>query len=396
MQQLMGQYFRELGEASRDARRKVAWCTSVGPAELLRAMGFSVYFPENHGAMLGSSRAASSLIGAAHAVGYGPDVCSYLTSDVGAWLRDATAVADLCSVARVPVPDVLVYNTNQCRDVQDWFAFYQRQYNVPMFGIHTPRNLGEITGDVISLIENQLRTLAKQLAPLAPERLDIDRLREVVACSHQCSQAWNRVLRCAVHKPSPLTFFDGCIHMGPAVVLRGDARALQYYETLHAELVERIDGNVAAVDDERVRLYWEGMPIWGRLRDLAQALARQRSCVVASTYCQSWVFDAFVLDDPFCAMATAYTELFIVRDDLFKQDYLARMAKRYDVDGFVFHDAKTCPNNSNCRYGMHHRLAEQLGLPCIVLSGDLNDLRMYSQEQAYTQLEALIEQVQRA
>ena len=42
--------------------KKVAWCTSVGPAELLRSFGFEVYFPENHGALLGATRTAMDFI----------------------------------------------------------------------------------------------------------------------------------------------------------------------------------------------------------------------------------------------------------------------------------------------------------------------------------------------
>ena len=62
MRGLMADYFHEVDEASRSDAHKVAWCTSVGPAELLRSFGFHVYFPENHGAMLGASRIAADLI----------------------------------------------------------------------------------------------------------------------------------------------------------------------------------------------------------------------------------------------------------------------------------------------------------------------------------------------
>ena len=41
MKELMGNYFRSLGNGD----KKIAWCTSVGPAELLRSFGFEVYFP---------------------------------------------------------------------------------------------------------------------------------------------------------------------------------------------------------------------------------------------------------------------------------------------------------------------------------------------------------------
>jgi hypothetical protein len=42
---------------------------------------------------------------------------------------------------------------------------------------------------------------------------------------------------------------------------------------------------------------------------------------------------------------------------------------------------------------MPGRLSSQLGLPHIVIHGDLNDLRLYSEEQANTLFEALIEQL---
>ena len=121
MRELMAAHFAELDEASRGDTEKVAWCTSVGPAELLRSFGFHVYFPENHGAMLGASRMAADLIPAANALGYSPDICSYLTSDIGSYVRETTPLTGAFDVAGPPRPDILVYNTNQCRDVQDCF-----------------------------------------------------------------------------------------------------------------------------------------------------------------------------------------------------------------------------------------------------------------------------------
>ncbi len=80
MKVIMEQHFRELDEAAKTKSHKIAWCTSVGPAELLRAAGFLVFFPENHGAMLGATRMATDLIPVANAIGYSPDICSYLTA----------------------------------------------------------------------------------------------------------------------------------------------------------------------------------------------------------------------------------------------------------------------------------------------------------------------------
>jgi benzoyl-CoA reductase/2-hydroxyglutaryl-CoA dehydratase subunit BcrC/BadD/HgdB len=390
---LMAEYFRELGEASSNGGRTIAWCTSVGPAELLRAMGFLVYFPENHGALLGTSRLASDVIPAANAAGYAPTICSYLTSDVGAYLRKTTPLTKSFGLESVPRPDVLVYNTNQCRDVQDWFAFYQREFGVPMIGIETPRSVGELTaGHVHGLVE-QHKALVPVLERVSGASFDLDRLREVVACSCRLTRLWKNVLRAATHRPAPISFFDGTIHMGPAVVLRGDPRAEAYYEILLAELRERISAGVGAVDHERLRFYWDGMPVWGKLREHAELFASLGVAVVASTYCNSWIFDALDCADPFEGMSRTCMELFIARSETYKERYLEGMAREYAVDAFVYHDAMTCPNNSNNRYGMPGRLASRIGLPYIVINGDLNDLRMYSEEQARTQIEALVEQL---
>ena len=82
----MGAYYRALGDAAKSKSAPVAWCSSVGPAELLRALGFVVHFPENHSAMIGAARKADRYLPVAHAQGYSQDICSYLTSDIGAYL----------------------------------------------------------------------------------------------------------------------------------------------------------------------------------------------------------------------------------------------------------------------------------------------------------------------
>ena len=391
LKEVMGKYYLELMKG-REEGRKTAWCTSVGPAELLRAMGFNVYFPENHGAMLGATRMATDLIPLANARGFSPDICSYLTSDIGSYLKGESPFHKM-KMAGPPRADVLVFNTNQCRDVKDWFQFYGREWNVPCLGIHTPRAIGELGDPIIEAVARQTESLVKPLEEVAGTKLDIDRLKETLELSRRCTVLWKAVLDTAASVPAPITFFDGTIHMGPAVVLRGHQDAVAYYEALLAELRERVAGGVAAVEGERFRIYWEGMPIWGKLRDLATQFAERRTCVVASTYCNSWVFEDLEPSDPFRSMARAYSSLFICRSEDYKEKYLADTMAKFKVDGILYHDSKTCPNNSNNRYRMPQRLQERTGKPFLVINGDLNDLRLYSEEQARTNIEAFVEQL---
>ncbi len=390
VRQVMRDYFADLGEAAADPRRKVAWCTSVGPAEILRAMGFEVYFPENHGALLGATRVSAETIPVANAVGYSPEICSYLTSDIGARLKGMTPLTKAYGLAEVPRPDVLVYCTNQCKDVMHWFAWYARHFGVPSLGIHPPNHLPEVLPEHVADVATQYQRLIGQLAPIAGQALDPEALRLALARSREATDLWEQVLNTARHKPAPLSFFDGAIYMGPIVVLRGTQVATDYYRGLLTELESRIDSGVGVVPEERLRIYWEGMPVWGRLRHLSDLFVSNRAAVVASTYCNSWIFSDFDPDQPLESMARAYLKIFINRDDSYKEAYIERLAGEFGIDGVVYHAARTCPNNSNSNYNLPQRLKAK-GIPGIVVDGDLCDLRCFSDEQSTTLIEAFLE-----
>jgi benzoyl-CoA reductase/2-hydroxyglutaryl-CoA dehydratase subunit BcrC/BadD/HgdB len=394
MKKFMADYYLELDGACRTGEKKIAWCSSVGPAEMLRAMGFLVYFPETHSAMLGATRMAMDMIPHANAVGYSPEICSYLTSDIGAYVQGITPLTRAYGIETVPKPDVLVFNTNQCRDVQDWFAWYAREFEAPLVGIHTHRGVKDVDDSHVSSIAKQMEEMVEPLEEISGKQFYLDEFKQVVALSRECSDLWKAVLDTAAAIPSPLTFFDGTTLMGPAVVGRGTQRAVDFYKALLAELEERVENHVGAVEDECFRIYWEGMPIWGRLRAHSELFAGLKACVLASTYCNSWIFSAFDAEDPFASTARAYTELFIVRSDEAKEKYIKEMTDFFKVDGVIYHDARTCPNNSNNRYGMPQRLEEQTGVPSLAINGDLNDLRCLSDEQFNTNVEAFIEQLE--
>jgi benzoyl-CoA reductase/2-hydroxyglutaryl-CoA dehydratase subunit BcrC/BadD/HgdB len=390
----MADYYLELDKASKQGDPKIAWCTSVGPAEILRAMDFLVYFPETHSAMLGATRMATDLIPEANALGYSPDICSYLTADIGAFLRGVTPLSKAFNIDSIPKPDVLVYNTNQCRDVQDWFKWYGTKFNTPVIGVHTHRNIGDVTEAHIASIAKLMEALIEPLEKVSGKKFEMDKLKEAVRLSRQCSDIWKKILDTAAAIPAPLTFFDGTTLMGPAVVGRGTQKALDVYEILLAELEARIQNGDGAVEDERHRIYWDGMPVWGRLSAHSKLFSSLKTNVLASTYCNSWIFSALDPADPFHSMAKAYTELFIVRSDDAKEKYIKSMLEFFKVDGVIYHDAKTCPNNTNCRYGMPQRLSEATGVPSLTIQGDLNDLRLLSDEQTKTNVEAFIEQLE--
>ena len=77
-----------------------------------------------------------------------------------------------------------------------------------------------------------------------------------------------------------------------------------------------------------------------------------------------------------------------------KMKMLKIMADEFRIDGMIFHDAKTCFNNSNTRFGLPLRFSKEYGIPVLVIEGDLSDLRFYSEGQTTTKIETFIEQLE--
>ncbi len=390
LKEVMGVYFRSLASGE----KKVAWCTSVGPAELLRSFGFEVYFPENHGALLGATRLAMDCIPEAVKNGYSGHVCSYTTADIGAFLKNQTPLQAHYGLETVPRPDLIVYNTNQCREVQDWFSFYGRQFQCPVAGVFPPRHINDVTSAEVDLVAEQFKKLIPVCEETSGRKFDIDRFRETLRLSHDATLLWQQCLQTAKTDLPPLQFFDGTIHMGPIVVLRGTREAVDYYKKLLQELQENISAQKSYWKAAPLRIFWEGMPVWGKLRMLSDIFIQNKAAVVASTYCNSWIFDQFDPNEPWNSSARAYTEIFINRSEEAKMNMLSRWFDEYRVDGIIYHDSKTCFNNSNARFGMPQLLKARTGVPALVIEGDLSDLRFFSEGQTITRIETFLEQLE--
>lgn len=390
MKKMMGEYFQSL----ESGEKKIAWCTSVGPAEILRSFGFEVYFPENHGALLGATRTAMDFIPEAIKCGYSGHVCSYTTADIGAFLKKESPLQKHYGLEGVPKPDIIAYNTNQCREVEDWFTFYADHFKCPIVGIQPPRHLDEVTQDEVDLVVKQMKKMIPVCEEVSGRKFDLDEFKNVVRLSKEATLLWQKVLKTSTAMNAPLSFFDGTIHMGPIVVLRGTQKAKDYYEKLFKELQDNVDASIGFLPQAECRVFWEGMPIWGKLRMMSDLFAQNNTAVVASTYCSSWVFDKFDENNPWESTARAYTEIFINRSEKVKMKMLTEWMKEYKVDGIVYHDSKTCFNNSNAKFGMPQRLKDQTGIPSLIIEGDLCDLRFFSEGQSITKIETFIEQLQ--
>jgi benzoyl-CoA reductase/2-hydroxyglutaryl-CoA dehydratase subunit BcrC/BadD/HgdB len=198
--------------------------------------------------------------------------------------------------------------------------------------------LGEVTDEHVAFVRSQLVSVIEQIESLFDMEIDMARLEKAVTLSSRASTLWREVLETARNHPASITFWDGLIHMSPVILMRGSQKAVDYYELLLAEMKERNRSGLGAIPGERHRIYWEGMPVWPKIRELSERFFDSQAVIAASTYCNSWAFEDYDGGDPLEWMARTSTEIFINRDEVAKEAFLLDMFDQFDIDGAIFHN----------------------------------------------------------
>ena len=387
---LMAAYYLESKNASFN-NKKVAWVSSGAPVEFLYALGYIPIYPENYAAMCGAAKMSPDLIAEAEAAGYVSDLCSYARTDIGADIVQGDPVMGL------PHPDLIVAGTNICTTIIKWFQQIAYRKKVPFVALEMPYLTAGFGRDEVDFLVAQFKRFRDVAAEVAGVPFDEDRFMEVVKLSAEGSALWGQVLDTARQRPAPLSALDAFIHIAPIVTLRGTATPIEYYKTLLNELEEVSRGGMVT-DAQRVRLMWDNLPIWFRLRRMSEFLGFRGAIVVASTYTNSWAAIKEMprkLEDVYAALARAYLEPYINRNFPDRVKILARMADDFAVDGMIMHSNRSCKPYSIGQYMLKDMFTKETGKPVLILDADMNDPRAYSDEQAEGRIDAFLEGIAR-
>lgn len=365
----------------------VAWVTSGAPVELLRVLGYYTVYPENHGAVCGARKVGVAMSEPAERAGYSPDLCSYARVDLG------QALGADSPVGRLPRPDVLICSTNICQTVLHWYKQLAWLYGVPLLLFDTPFISGELGEADVVYMADQLRGLIPPLERAAGKAFDQKTFEEISQRSRRTSLLWGEALATMQARPAPMSIFDAFVHMAPVVSLRGLPVAEQYYETLVAELQERVKDGVGGLKKERFRLLWDNIAVWFKVAEFARMFGEAGGAFVAATYTNAWAETAHHLDmsTPFEAMAKAYSLVVLNRDLSHRVRLMKRIIEDYQIDGVLFHSTRSCKPYSVGQYDIQSQLARECGVSTAVVEADTTDTRVYAEGAANTRLEAFLE-----
>lgn len=371
--------------------KKVVWVTSGAPVELFKALDYFVLYPENHAAICGTARVAVDISTEAESAGYSRDICSYARTDFGAMLSGKTPVG------RLPKPDLLVSCTNICQTVLSWYRVLANHFEVPLIIIDTPFVYhAEADDHAIEYVVKQLEQAIPVAEKVAGKVLEQGKLERVARLSKMATELWMEIMSRNTHHPAPITVFDQFIQMAPIVEMRGDAITVDFYAEMLKEVDKRIEAGIGAVRNERKRLLWDNLPIWYRLRYLAELLAGNGIAIVASTYTNAWGELAHLIDPSkgLEAMALSYTYAILNRGTGHKLSTMNDMIDKYDLDGVILHSDRSCKPYSIGQIDQRDRLMRERKVPALLLEADHNDFRAYAEEQVANRLAAFVEMLE--
>jgi benzoyl-CoA reductase/2-hydroxyglutaryl-CoA dehydratase subunit BcrC/BadD/HgdB len=388
-------FYEEIGRSG----RPIAWCSAFAPAEVLLAAGVMPVYPENHAAMLGALspdrdlRRPYSLAAIDRSIASGlktGPLCSYAMSDIGVLLGDAES-----PIHGLPGPDLFYACNSQCNVVERWGDEVQRilrerQQEIPHYVWRTPRltKREEHSAEELDDFRAQLDGHIEDICTRFSTTFSTNRLREVVQESNRANRLWQQCLELSKRVPAPWSVTDAFTAMAPIVIARGLPQATAYYESLHAELSQRVADGVQSVDPQRVRLIWDAIPIWPRKQWLAEFAAERGAIFVASTYTHSWWFD-FDQDNALDSLVRRYAWNTMNRTTNWILEWTLDLVRDFRADGIVCHWNESCGIwNSYVK----RRLPgyEEAGVPHIVIKADMVDARAFDEQAISEQLSGFI------
>ncbi|MBW2057986.1 MAG: 2-hydroxyacyl-CoA dehydratase [Deltaproteobacteria bacterium] len=365
-------------EAAREAARQgrpVGYVSVFAPAELLLAMDIVSVYPENHAVFVQARKMTTEVVSPLERLGYQPGLCSYARCDMGSTFTGKSPVGGL------PKPDFFLTTNAQCSTLTKWFERMSEHFGVPLFLIDVPFTGGKPDDQHCKVfVRSQIAELIGFLEEITGKSLDPENLSRVVEISNQTTRLWKEIIESAMHVPSPISVFDQFISMAPIVAQRGTMVALEFYQTLKAEIDDRVTRGIGVVDNEKYRLYWDSLPLWHELKWLSDLLVSFKACLVSTIYTLPWA--DFWLDpkDPVSSWVEQYVHYFDWHLDR-RVELVVQLKEKYRLNGFIFHNDRSCKMFSTAIPEIRRIVQEKTGVAAYILEGDHGDPRFYSREQ---------------
>ena len=382
---------------------------------IAKAMGVNMVFPENYGAFCAAVRQAEPHLEIADSEGFPTSLCGYARNCIGyaKKLSDNNGVAPPDAPGGgLAKPIFLLSSGAACDARYKWFQALGRYLDhTPVWTMDLPqtgRTEFLLPGNKersIRFVVEHLRQYVAFLENLLGKKLDYDRLSEMVDLTYKTLRLAYEVdlLRKAV--PSPMVGTDFWSVMIPHLYMPDDPEAYEFYQRVYAEVKEKVDKGIAAIPNEKYRMLFSELPPWHSLGFFDELAERFGIAIVF----ESWNYHAPQpipeeelegINDPLELIArltygkwTDYNPVAQKHevDPVFFNAAYLQYAEDYRADGLLAHPLMSCRPATYTLLHTRNMLEKKLKVPGVVIDGDIIDLRVFNEEEAFSKMEAFVE-----
>ncbi len=416
MKEMLPRFFMRMMERM-FSNEPLAWCMVGVPPELLKAFDLLFEWPENFGTMCASRLVAPHFIEVAEGDGYSQELCSYVTNTMGyckLFKETGEAPEESPLPGGMGTPAMLLGSGFICEPRWKWFqSIATRFFDVPVYSsdpLAPPWDIDprdpRIEDHYLTLLREDLAGQIAFMEKHTGKKLDLDRLREILALSHEALGYWRDTLALRKAVPCPMGSTDYFHSIIPQMYLVGDREAVDFYKEMYEEVKDRVDRKVGIVEEEKYRLIWFGLPPWFNMGVFNYLESLGAVFAYESTYN---VGDHFEVDlsDPLEAIVRRTWQRAVKMHDYGTEtmpetcnpavfggfsgsSLLEELVEDFSLNGAVMHLTRSCRAVSFGEVHTRNRLA-RLGVPSLIFESDMADPRLWSDAQIKTRLHAFLE-----
>ncbi|HNQ86532.1 MAG TPA: 2-hydroxyacyl-CoA dehydratase family protein [Deltaproteobacteria bacterium] len=389
--QVVAAYYLECHQA-RVEGRPIGWMPPMnGGIEIFYAMGLQPVFPENWSPVCAAFGLTPANFEVSEGMGYSRDLCGYLRNITGYVHGDMNGPS--VPLSGLPVPDMIMSFGGGCIPAMKIFHILENRFpEAKVFRADIPQvAVEDIRDHHVDYAVSEMHRFIEFLERTTNRRLDPEKLHEAVALSDEACGLWDEIMSFRRFRPTPISAAEIGI-MFVMVTRQGTKTAVDFLTRVRDEVAERAASGIGVIGEEKIRLFWDNIPLWYNM-GLFNYFEKAGGVMVAETYSAAW---SLRLDtsDPIRALALkslmSYSLVSCLSIDR-RREMVLKACREYGIDGAVFHQNKSCVPITLGQADIRRALADEMGIPSIVIDADHMDSRNFSMAQFQTRADAFME-----
>ena len=395
LKNIMGRHFLAIEQAYRDGK-PTAWATSGSPVEMLYSMDVQPMLPENSATVSAAQKFSQNFIEIAEQQGYSYDLCSYFKTNVGAVISNAGMTE-----GGTRKPAFMLSTDVICDTHVNWFQVQAERFDVPHFTLDIPHVVSNTNNRQYNYFKNyiaeQLYDLLDSIQEVTGHEYSKEKTLEVTKNSWELSMVWQDIYNLRKNVPCPISTRDTFGGLFPLFCMPGLKAPIKLYKRMYREAKERVDNGIGALENEKYRLLFEGIPFWYNLKYFSK-LEKYGAIIVYEPYTYAFskymnpnVTKEYVFSQPVEAMGELMLSFWYIYDLETRIKKFAETVKEWKIDGVIMHENLSCRPNTCGMYDLKKHLMDDYDIPCLIITADQNDARKFNETQVTNQIESFIE-----